>query len=105
MQTNQGFIKWIVIIVIALIVLGYYGFDIRKAIEAPTTQSNFNYVQTLAYKAWHGFLKKPVTYLWKEIFLKIVWYPAMNNLKKVGNNEPTDIDKLAPKLAEPNLVQ
>lgn len=91
-------------IVIALIILGYFGFDIRKAIEAPATQSNFNYAQTMAYKAWNGFLKKPVTYLWNDVFLDIIWRPALRNLKKVGNNEPTVIDEMAPKLATSTLV-
>ena|SRR3989344_7582700 len=105
MKINQGIIKWVVIIVIALIILGYFGFDIRRAIESPTTQSNFNYVQLIVYKVWNGFLKKPLAYLWKDVFLEIIWYPALNNLKKIGNNEPTVIDQKAPKLAEPNLIQ
>lgn len=93
-----GFIKWIVIVIIALIILGYYGFDIKKAIEAPTTQSNLTYVQRIVSNVWHNYLKKPATYLWNDVFIELIWNPAMENLKRVSNNEPTTIDEAAPRL-------
>ncbi len=105
MKTNQGFIKWVVIIVIALIILGYYGFDLRKAIESPTNQNNFSYIQSVTYNVWNNYLKGPATYLWKEIFIKVIWNPAIDNLKKIGNNQPTVIDQSAPKLPEPSIVK
>lgn len=56
MKTQQGFIKWILLLVVAVVILSYYGFDIQKAIESPTTQSNFNYLQKIAWNVWN-FLK------------------------------------------------
>lgn len=70
-RTNQGFIKWIIIIIIALIILGYFGFDIRRAIEAPTTQANFTYVQKIVWNVWNTYLKGIVMYLWNEVILKL----------------------------------
>jgi len=64
MKTNQGFIKWIIIIVIALIILSYYGFDVREAIESPTTQKNFNYVQQIVWNVWNNYLKDAVIFVW-----------------------------------------
>jgi len=104
MKTDQGLIKWIIIIVIALIILGYYGFDVKKAVQSPTSQSNLTYVQQIISNVWHNYLQKPASYLWKEVFLKLIWYPALDNLKKIGNNEPTSIDKEAPKLASPTGI-
>ena len=37
-------IKWIVIVIIGLVVLGYLGFDVRKAVESPTSQSNDDWI-------------------------------------------------------------
>ncbi len=66
MKKDQGLIKWIVIIIIALIFLGYIGFDLRKAIEAPTTQNNLTYAQQLVSTAWHRYLKDPTLYVWNK---------------------------------------
>jgi len=80
MKTDQGFIKWIIIVLIAIIVLGYYGFDIRKAIEAPATQNNLTYVQQVVSNVWHNYLEKPVKYLW-GIFIKYTWDLIFNRVK------------------------
>lgn len=79
MKKNQGLIKFIIIILIALIVLGYYGFDIQKAIDAPATQSNLTYVQQVVSIVWHDYLQAPATYLW-NIFVQYIWTPALNSL-------------------------
>lgn len=99
MNTQQGFVKWIIIIIIALIVLGYFGFDIKKAIEAPTTQNNLTYVQKVVSNVWHNYLKKPAAYLW-GIFVNYIWEPALDNLSKMKNNEPTITETEAPKVNE-----
>jgi predicted metalloprotease len=72
-QNRQGgLIKMIIIIVIALIVLGYYGIDIKKVVEAPTTQSNMNYATQVTANVWHSYLEKPSKYVWNEIVLKLI---------------------------------
>ncbi len=47
LKTNQGLIKWIVIIIIALLILGYYGVDVRKII----------------LYTWNTYLKSIVAYV------------------------------------------
>jgi hypothetical protein len=68
MNKQAGFIKWIIIIVIALIILGYFGFDIKKAIDAPATQSNLTYAQQVVSNVWHNYLRVPVLFVWSKIF-------------------------------------
>ena len=75
-------IKWIIIGVIGLIILGYLGFDIRKAVESPTTQSNLEYVGKAIKFVWTKFLATPIRYLWNEVFLILIWNRAMDMLKK-----------------------
>ena len=103
--SQKGLIKWILIIIVALIIAGYYGFDIKKAVEAPTTQSNLTYVQQVVSNVWFNYLKKPVTYLWKDIFLDLIWGPAQVNLKRVANNEPTTLHEVAPQIPPPTTVK
>jgi hypothetical protein len=76
-KTNGGFIKWVIIIVIALIILGYYGFDVREAIESPTTQSNLIYAKQVVSNIWHNYLRVPTLYIWSQIFefIKAHCYP------------------------------
>ncbi len=74
-------VKWIVIALLGLIVLGYLGFDVRKAVEAPLTQSNLEYAKNVVSYLWNTYLKKPATYLWNEIFLKLILGPLMGSLE------------------------
>lgn len=75
-------IKWIIIIVALLVFLGYVGFDVRKAVEAPTTQSNLTYAKNVTVYVWTKYLQKPATYLWKEVFIKFIWTPALKALSE-----------------------
>ncbi len=88
MNQEGGFIKLIIIVVIALIILGYFGFDLKKAIEAPETQSNLTYVQQIVSNVWHNYLEKPAKYLW-NVFIKSIWSVASENLfGKKGSTPP-----------------
>ena len=82
MNKDKGFVKLIIIIVIALIVLGYFGFDIKKAIESPVARTNIEYAKDATVYVWNKYLKGPVTYLWKEIFLELIWEPAIRHLEQ-----------------------
>ncbi len=95
---KRGLIKMIVIIIIALLVLSYFGINLRSLINAPTTQDNFTYVATSTTSVWNQYLKKPATYLWNDVFLDLIWAPAIDNLTKMKNGEPTNISSSSPKL-------
>lgn len=87
-------IKWIIIFVIGLIVLGYLGFDIRKAVESPVAQTNLEYAKEAVSYVWTKYLAKPVKYVFNEIFIKYIWEPAIKNLNdavKNKNNEEVRI--------------
>ena len=84
-------IKWIILCVIGLVILGYVGFDVRKAVESPTSQSNIEYVKNAVIYVWDKYLAKPAKYLWNDIFIKLIWTTAVDNLTKIKNGEPTDV--------------
>ncbi len=49
---NRGLVKAIVIIVIALLIISYYGLNLREIVNKPVTQSNFAYVWEQAIHLW-----------------------------------------------------
>lgn len=101
MSTNRGFIKWVIIIVVALLVLSYFGFSLRSLIDSPVTQDNFQYVATSTVTVWDKYLKKPASYVWNDVFINLIWGPAIDNLTKMKNSEPTNVQTNSPKLPTP----
>lgn len=95
-------IKWIVIALLGLIVLGYLGFDIRKAVEAPISQSNIEYAKNAVIYVWGKYLEKPAKYLWNDIFIKLIWTTAIDNLNKIKKGEPVNYQTLPSQLPETN---
>lgn len=63
MDKNKGFVKTVIIIVIALIVLGYYGFNLRQIVSAPAVSDNLSYAREVSANIWNSYLKTPVTSL------------------------------------------
>lgn len=92
-------IKWILIGVVALLILSYYGFSLRTLVSSPTTQDNFGYVATTTVSVWDTYLKQPATYLWNDVFIDLIWTPAIDNLTKIKNGQPTNVQTDAPTVA------
>lgn len=78
---KRGFIKLILLIIVALLVISYFGINLRQLVSSPTTQDNVSYVASTTVAVWNDYLKGPVTYLWNKIFLDLIWLPAVANLK------------------------
>jgi len=70
---KRGFIKLLISIVIALIILSYFGFDLRSVIESPQTQANLDYFWSILLNIWNNYIWKALVYLWENIILGIVW--------------------------------
>lgn len=98
--TNSGLVRTVIVIVIALLVLSYYGFNLRNLAESPTTQDNFGYVTTFVLHVWNDYLKRPATYLWNDVFLDLIWNPAIENLQKIKDGQPDDLSADAPKVPD-----
>ncbi|MFH1454946.1 MAG: hypothetical protein ABIF22_01355 [bacterium] len=71
MASNKGLIKTIIIIVIALVILGYFGFNIKDIINSSTVQANLHTAWDFILMVWNNYLAGPVLYvtgiLWKLI--------------------------------------
>ena len=49
---RSGLIRLILLIVIAILALSYFGINLRDIADSETGQSNFGYLKELSLKAW-----------------------------------------------------
>ena len=63
-NTQGGLIKMIILIIIAIAVLSWYGFDIKEFITSEQFQKNFGYVWDFTKTVWSDYLAGPVRALW-----------------------------------------
>jgi len=91
-QMNGGLIKLVILIVIVILALSYFGFDLKTFIESDQTQGNLKYVWGFVVNVWQNYLKGPLTYLWDEIFIKLIWESFTGNMEKIKSGEPTDLE-------------
>lgn len=64
---QAGFIKTILIIVVALITLGFFGYNLRDITSSPVVQDNLVFVWELIVKIWNNFILTPVLWLWDKL--------------------------------------
>jgi hypothetical protein len=101
---NRGLVRTIILIVIALLILSYFGFNIRAIVNSPAGHENFTYVQELMVNVWNNYLKVPVTYLYRDIFLNLIWNPAIENLTKLKNGQASTIQSSSPTIPNPHPI-
>lgn len=53
---KQGLVKEILLIIVALIILGYFGFDFQRIFESDLVQKNLNYVWEGVKNVWYWIL-------------------------------------------------
>lgn len=88
---KQGLIKFILIFIILILILGYFNIDLRGLVEDPETQENFKYIKEIwqilwettkmiFVPIWDNYLSRPLLYFWNNIFIDFVW-ESVKNLK------------------------
>ena len=95
---NKGLIKWIIIILIAVIVLSFFGFDLRTIIESDLTQNNLGYLWGIGVTVWNEYLSRPILYFWHNIFINLLWDSFVENMERIKAGKPTTIEEMAPQL-------
>ena len=93
--TDRGIIKMIILIVIAILILSYFGYNIRSLVNSPNTQDNFSYVGGVVVDVWNNYLKVPATYAW-DFFINMVWNPAVHNLMNINNGQQQTVQLSLP---------
>lgn len=88
-------IKYIILALIVILVLSFFGYDLQSIIEAPVTQRNLHYTASGVSYIWHNYLSQPITYFWNNIFLGILWQAFLHNLGRIDAGAPTELENAA----------
>ncbi len=80
---NRGIVGIVVILVIALLVLSYYGISIRQTVNSPTGKDNFSYVGGGIVYVWDTYIGPPATYLW-NIFVNDFFKPSLADFQNIN---------------------
>ena len=72
MNTNKGLIEMIIIIIIALIILGYFGFNIGNVLSSPNVQANLSWAWNVVLTIW-SYISAPIVWLWNTFVLGLIW--------------------------------
>jgi hypothetical protein len=84
-----GLIKTIILVIIAIAILSYYGVDIKNFFTSPQAQKNFSYVWNFIVDIWTNYLATPAQNIW-QFWIEHVWGPLMS-LLKIGNQTNTTV--------------
>ncbi len=87
MNKNQGLIKTILLIIIAVVILGYFQIDVRGVWNSPMVQNNLN------------FLSEPANYAW-GFFHNYVWLSFIENMQRIKEGSNTTIIENLPQTFE-----
>ena len=91
---ESGLIQWIILIIIAILVLSYFGFSLRDLGEDETTQDNFAFVTEWLSFVWENYLRVPSIWIWENI-ISFIWNDLfLENLYRLQSGE--DFSDLAP---------
>jgi hypothetical protein len=87
--SKRGFIGIIVLVVIAILLLSYLNFDLKKIFTAPAVKTNFSYIWGIVTNIWVNYLSVPFTFLWVEAVqpvLDLAWKAFMLGINGIKNN-------------------
>ncbi|MFH1608713.1 MAG: hypothetical protein ABH951_01690 [Patescibacteria group bacterium] len=88
---------------ILILVLSYFRISIRSVVESPEAQDNINYVSSQSRNVWDDYLKKPANYVWEKVFKDLLWASFVNNMERIRDGQPTEMEESAPSLNINNI--
>ena len=69
---NQGLIRMLIILFVVLLLLAYFGLNLRSIVGSQTFQDNWNFLTTTAVHIWNNVLKGPLTFIWDFILAPLI---------------------------------
>ena len=86
-QTSErGFLKLIILIVIGLIILGYFGLNIHEILAKPVVHDNLVYFWDLLKTLWSDYLVGPATWIWDNI-IGFLWELFKDGIGKMNDGQ------------------
>ncbi|HXK39343.1 MAG TPA: hypothetical protein VJ837_00720 [Candidatus Paceibacterota bacterium] len=98
--TEAGFVKIILLIVVGLVVLGYFGINIADVLASPVVRDNLAYAWDVTLRVWDSYLQVPAEWLWDNV-LRLIWELFTNGLEDLRNGDgPSSLIPDAPSYGE-----
>lgn len=72
-NTQRGFLELIALVVIAVLVISYFGFDLAGLLKDSQTRENIAAVFEFIGDLWNDYLKTPAQYVWEEMIIGFIW--------------------------------
>lgn len=66
-RQNEGFITPVLLIVAGLLVLGFYGLDLKGYIDSPVVSEKLAHIQEIGMNIWNIFFVTPALWLWEKV--------------------------------------
>lgn len=83
---SRGFIKLILLIIIGLVILGYFGLNIKDILASPVVEENLAYAWELATTVWTNWLQAPAQWVFEHI-IKLFWQFFLDGLEGLRDGE------------------
>lgn len=69
---QHGFIKTIILIIVALVILGAMGFDVRDLVEKPVIKNNLLYGWSVLQDVWFSFIEPAIRYVSENVIAPLL---------------------------------
>jgi hypothetical protein len=89
---QRGIVRTIIIVVIALLIMSYFGLNLQQIATSPTAQSNFSYVWNGVVYVWDTYLKVPATEAY-DFFITYIWNPAIRDIQQINAGQLPGVDQ------------
>lgn len=89
---KKGIIGTIVVIIVAIIILSYLGFDLKKIIASDMVQKNFAYLMDMLRSLWSNYLSRPFTFVWDEVckpLFDLLWKAFKSGVQNIQDSNAT----------------
>lgn len=96
MNNQGGFIKIIILIVVIILILGYFDISVRSIVEKESVRNNFAYVWNFVKGVWSKYLAGPASYFWNDFVVDLLWESFINNLERIKGGQDTTMIEGAP---------
>lgn len=86
-------LRFIILIIIVIAVLSYFGFNLKDFFESDIVRNNFGYVWNFVKYVWENYLARPAKYLWNDVFINLIWDSFIENLQRFKAGQGPSFNK------------
>lgn len=94
---QEGLIKLCILIILAVIVLGFFGISLKAIFQKQTVRENLLFLWDGAVFIWNRYLTRPANYLW-NIFYNLLWRSFVENAERIRGGKLPLLLEIAPKM-------